>query len=141
MNSFDIFVLPFAIGLYTLLIIFIAKAFDWIKHLPFEDRQKLRKGIKSRKVFGAIKEIFMESLLHRRIFKVNPLLGYMHMSLAFGWFLLIVFGTLESKIYGRDLMNAPWDPIFFKYFKHDTNEIHSAFFNFWHPIQVSTKLV
>jgi Fe-S oxidoreductase len=130
MNSFDIFVLPFAIGLYTLVIIFFAKAFDWIKHLPVEDRRKLSKGIRSRKVFGAIKEIFMESLLHRRIFKVNPLLGYMHMSLAFGWFLLIVFGTIESKIYGRDLLNAPWDPIFFKYFKHDTTEIHSAFFNF-----------
>lgn len=130
MNSFDIFVLPFAIGLYTLLIIFFAKTYDWIKHLPIEDRRKLGKGIRSRKVFGAIKEIFMESLLHRRIFKVNPLLGYMHMSLAFGWFLLIVMGTIESKIYGRDLLNTPWDPIFFKYFKHDTNEFHSAFFNF-----------
>ncbi len=130
MNSFDIFVLPFAIGLYTLLIIFIAKAFDWIKHLPPEDKKKLTKGIRSRKVFGAIKEIFLESLLHRRIFRVNPLLGYMHMSLAFGWFLLIVFGTIESKIYGKDLLNAPWDPIFFKYFKHDTTEFHSAFFNF-----------
>jgi Fe-S oxidoreductase len=130
MNNFDIFILPFAIGLYTLLIVFIAKAFDWIKHLPYEDRLKLEKGIRSRKVFGAIKEIFMESLLHRRIFKVNPLLGYMHMSLAFGWFMLIVCGAVESKIYGRDLLNTPWDPIFFKYFKHDTNEFHSAFFNF-----------
>lgn len=130
MNSFDIFVLPFAIGLYTLLIIFSAKTYDWIKHLSRDDRRKIGKGIFSRKIFGVIKEIFLESLFHRRIFKVNPLLGYMHMSLAFGWFLLIVFGAAESKIYGRDLLNTPWDPIFFKYFKHDTNEFHSAFFNF-----------
>jgi Fe-S oxidoreductase len=130
MNSFDIFVLPFAIGLYTLLIVFLAKVFDWIKHLPVEDRRKLGKGIRSRKIFGVWREVFLECLLHRRIFKVNPLLGYMHMSLAFGWFLLIVFGAVESKIYGRDLLNTPWDPIFFKYFKHDTNEFHSAFFNF-----------
>jgi Fe-S oxidoreductase len=130
MNNFDIFVLPFAIGLYTLLIVFIAKAYDWIKHLPVEDRRKIGKGILSRKIFGVFKEIFLESLLHRKIFKVNPLLGYMHMSLAFGWFLLIIMGTIESKIYGRDLLNAPWDPIFFKYFMHDTNKFHSAFFNF-----------
>jgi Fe-S oxidoreductase len=130
MNSFDIFVLPFAIGLYTLLIVFFAKVFDWIKHLPVGDRRKIGRGIRSRKLFGVVKEIFLESLIHRRIFKVNPLLGYMHMSLAFGWFLLIVLGAAESKIYGRDLLNTPWDPIFFKYFKHDTNEFHSAFFNF-----------
>ena len=41
-----------------------------------------------------------ESLLHRRIFKVNPLLGYMHMSLAFGWFLLIVVGWIASVMGG-----------------------------------------
>ncbi|MBM3436730.1 MAG: (Fe-S)-binding protein, partial [Bacteroidetes bacterium] len=130
MNNFDIFVLPFAIGLYTLLVVFIAKTYDWIKHLPRDDRRKIGKGILSRKIFNVFKEIFLECLIHRRIFRVNPLLGFMHMSLAFGWFLLIAFGAAESKIYGRDLLNTPWDPIFFKYFKHDTNEFHSAFFNF-----------
>jgi Fe-S oxidoreductase len=131
MNNFDPFVLPFAIGLYTLLIIVIAKVFDWIKHLPSEDKVKLRKGLLSPRMLQVIKEIFLETLLHRRIFKVNPLLGYMHMSLAFGWLLLILAGTVESKMYGKDLLNTPWDPIFFKYFQHTTREYHSAFFNFF----------
>lgn len=131
MNYFDPFVLPFAIGLYTLLIIFITKVFDWIKHLSSEDKKKLGKGILSWKVFSVIKEIIIESLLHRKIFRVKFLLGYMHMSLAFGWFLLILFGTIESKYYSKKIFDQPWEPIFFKYFEHDTTGIHHAsFFNF-----------
>ncbi|MBN1158603.1 MAG: (Fe-S)-binding protein, partial [Bacteroidales bacterium] len=120
MSRFDPFVLPFAIGLYTVLIIFIAKGFDWIKHLPADDRRKLGRGIISLKIFPVLGEIFSESLLHRRIFRKNPLLGYMHMSLAFGWFLLVVIGTIESKIFSRDIVNNPWDPIFLKFFEHHT---------------------
>ena len=44
-------------------------------------------------------EVVSESLLHRRIFRVNPLLGYMRMSLAFGWFLLIAVGWAETIAY------------------------------------------
>ena len=61
----------------------------------------------------------MESLLHRKIFKVNPLLGYMHMSLAFGWFMLIAIGNLESRLHNLTAMNLPYYPIFFKFFVHD----------------------
>ena len=43
--------------------------------------------------------VVSESLHHRRIFRVNPLLGYMHMSLAFGWFLLIAVGWAETIAY------------------------------------------
>jgi Fe-S oxidoreductase len=70
--------------------------------------------------FGqSIKEIFMESLLHRKILKANFRLGYMHMSLAFGWFLLILFGTIEADIFGIKHLNAPYKAIFFRFFNPD----------------------
>jgi Fe-S oxidoreductase len=40
----------------------------------------------------------------------------MHMSLAFGWFLLILFGTIEADVFGAHHLNAPYKAIFFKFF-------------------------
>ena len=40
----------------------------------------------------------------------------MHMSLAFGWFLLILFGTIEADIFGTKHLNAPYKAIFFRFF-------------------------
>lgn len=65
------------------------------------------------------RSIIMESLLHRKIFRVNPLLGYMHMSLAFGWFLLIVFGHLQASFYAPGSIHPPHYSIFFRYFEPD----------------------
>jgi Fe-S oxidoreductase len=61
----------------------------------------------------------MESLIHRKILKTNLRLGYMHMSLAFGWFLLILFGTIEADIFGVKHLNAPYKAIFFRFFNPD----------------------
>jgi len=41
------------------------------------------------------------------------------MSLAFGWFLLIFFGTLEADIFGSRHLNPPYKAIFFKFFNPD----------------------
>jgi Fe-S oxidoreductase len=38
------------------------------------------------------------------------------MSLAFGWFLLILFGTIEADIFGARHLNAPYKAIFFRFF-------------------------
>ena len=38
------------------------------------------------------------------------------MSLAFGWFLLIFFGTIEADVFGAKHLNAPYKAIFFRYF-------------------------
>jgi len=43
----------------------------------------------------------------------------MHMSFAFGWFLLIVMGNVESRIYSGWWINPPYYPIFMKFFIHD----------------------
>lgn len=121
MNGYDHFVLPFTLGMYTLLIIFIVRVWEWIRRMPHEDRMIILRGIFSVRIFGVIGEIFMESLLHRRIFKVNKTLGYMHMSLAFGWFLLIVAGSVEAKMLSTKAFGNPWDPIFLKYFIYDSS--------------------
>jgi Fe-S oxidoreductase len=116
---FDPFVLPFTIGLSFLIILVLYKCTVWIRHLPREERRKIRKGFVSRKPLYACKEIIMESLLHRKIFRVNPRLGFMHMSLAFGWFMLILVGNIETRIHSGRELNGPFYPIFFKFFEHN----------------------
>lgn len=44
------------------------------------------------------------------------MLGYMHMTFAFGWFLLIVIGKIESMVYHTSAFNPPYFAIFFRYF-------------------------
>ncbi len=124
--NFDWFVLPFSIGLFLLFILVIFKISFWIRQLPLNDRLLLNKGIFSLKILRVIKEVILESLLHLRIFKINPLLGFMHMSFAFGWFMLIAIGNLESRMYAGTELNLPYYPIFFKFFIHKPLEIPFA---------------
>ena len=116
MFQFDWFVLPFSAGLAFLLSVLAVKYSSWIWHLPKNDRYKVKRGIFSAKSFRAVHEVFMESLLHRKIFRVNTLLGFMHMSLAFGWFLLIVVGNFESRLFHNGHISPPYVPIFFRFF-------------------------
>lgn len=116
MLLFDWFVLPFTLGLVFLLGLLAITYTRWIIGLPSEELAKVKKGFFTTKTLSAIHEVFMESLLHRKIFKVNPLLGYMHASLAFGWFMLIVIGNLESRIFYNGHISPPYVPIFFRFF-------------------------
>ena len=99
MNFYATFSIPFIVGVVTMFVVLIVKYGSWIFGLSAADRMRIVKGIPSRQTPLAVWEVVRESLLHRRIFKVNPLLGYMHMSLAFGWFLLIVVGWIETVAY------------------------------------------
>ncbi len=108
-----------------------AKWYVWLFALPMEDRKKFFQGLFTRKIFSATGEVITESLLHRKIFKNNFWLGYMHMSLAFGWFLLIVAGNLEARWYSHGRLNPPYYPIFFEFFAHDLRELpYRKFFIF-----------
>jgi Fe-S oxidoreductase len=130
--QFDPFIIPFNIGLYFILIYCVLRFFGWFRELPRTDKLRLQRGFFGKPFVQSLKEIFMESLLHRKIFKINPRLGYMHMSLAFGWFLLIVFGTLEADIFGLKHLNAPYKAIFFKFFnpEHGISGFE-AVYSFW----------
>jgi Fe-S oxidoreductase len=117
--QFDPFVIPFNIGLYFILIYVVVRSIRWFSDLSRPDKLRLQRGFFGKSFGQSIKEIFLESLIHRKILKSNFRLGYMHMSLAFGWFLLIFFGTLEADIFGSKHFNAPYRAIFFKFFNPD----------------------
>ena len=116
MMLFDWFVLPFTGGLIFLLGKLIYTYSRWIMALPSEDLTKIRRKIFTSRSLQAIREVFTECLLHRKIFRINPLLGYMHASLAFGWFLLIVGGNWEARIFYHEHISPPYVPIFFRFF-------------------------
>ena len=94
--QFDPFVIPFNIGLYFILIYAVVRLVIWFRELSRLDKLRLQRGFFGRAFAMSLQEIFMESLIHRKILRSNFRLGYMHMSLAFGWFLLILFGTIEA---------------------------------------------
>jgi Fe-S oxidoreductase len=114
--KFDPFVIPFNIGLNFILIYTVVRCITWFRELSRPDKLRLQRGFFGLAFVQSLKDIFLESLIHRRILKSNFRLGYMHMSLAFGWFLLIFFGTLEADIFGAHHLNAPYKAIFFKFF-------------------------
>lgn len=128
---YDPFVLPFTIGLNILLIYLVIKYFRWIRTFSPDDRRTIRRNFFSFKTLKASKEVFLESLVHHKIYRTSPFLGYMHMCFGLGWFLLIVVGKIESLVYHTSLFNPPYFAIFFRYF-HPAQETfpHSNTFAF-----------
>ena len=124
-NFYDPFVLPFVIGVIALFSITAIKFYRWIKHLDAKQIAAIRNTFFTVKVFPAlwkiIKEMFNEVLLHVKVSKHNWLLGYMHRSIALGWFLLIVVGTLGVAFslnwsYLKVSQHPFWLGVFFSYF-------------------------
>ncbi len=131
MTFFADFCIPFIAGATVMFTAIAIKYFLWLRGLPKSDKKLIVKGIFSPRVITATWEVVRESLLHHRIFKVNPLLGYMHMSLAFGWFLLISVGWIETIAYLGLKMIPLQGHVFFKYFAalNGINE-HKPLFDF-----------
>ncbi|NLA49586.1 MAG: (Fe-S)-binding protein, partial [Bacteroidales bacterium] len=127
--KFDPFVIPFNVGLFFILIYAVVRSIIWFRALSRPDKLRLQRGFFGRAFGQSLKEIFLESLIHRKIFRTNFWLGYMHMSLAFGWFLLILFGTIEADIFGDTHLNPPYKAIFFKFFNpvHGMTGIEAAY--------------
>jgi Fe-S oxidoreductase len=114
--QFDPFVIPFNIGLYFIIFYVVIRSLIWFRGLSRQDKLRLQRGFFGIPFVQSLKDIFLESLIHRKILKSNFRLGYMHMSLAFGWFLLILFGTIEADVFGVKHLNPPYKAIFFRYF-------------------------
>lgn len=116
------------VGAAVMFTVLLCKWGLWLYHLPLADKKRILAGLPTRATISATGEVIGESLLHRRIFRVNPLLGYMHMSLAFGWFLLIAVGWIETAAY-LGLRYVPLQGhVFFKYFA--TGLEHKPLFDF-----------
>lgn len=136
MEKFSWFVLPFALGFHFLLLWLTVRWYGLWKQMPPEDKIRVKQNLFSRKTLHTLKQIGFEVLIHRNIFRLNPLLGFMHMSFALGWFMLIVFGKIETLLYTSDPMNPVWYPLFFKFFEpgHLTftgSQLLGHFMDFW----------
>lgn len=119
-NAFDPFVIPYMIGLVFVFGYMIIAIFTVFKNLPLSDKKKMFRHLVSYKIFITIKDIFSDCLLHLKIWKKSKMLGYMHSSIAFGWFMLIVVGHIEIFLYAPHRVNLPYYPIFFRYFMMET---------------------
>lgn len=122
------FVLPFVIGTIALFSITAIKFYRWIRGLDKTQQRVIRKTFFTMKVFPAIwkmlKELFNEVLLHVKVTRHSRVLGYMHRSIALGWFLLIVVGSCAVASYLNwlylNFAHHPfWLGVFFNYFVRD----------------------
>lgn len=133
-HPFDPFVLLFTIGMSFVGIFFLYKVIRWIERLSGEDKERLNGSIFSVKTAKALVEVVRESLLHRKVFGIDKRLGYMHMSLAFGWFMLIVVGNIESVYFSGRLFKPVYVSVFWRYFDPGPPFPQSVFqpgFAFW----------
>ena len=128
MTFYAPFCLPFILGASAMFAIVGVKWLLWLYRLPRADKLRILRGIPTGATFRAVSETIGESLLHRRIFRVDPLLGYMHMSLAFGWFLLIAVGWIETMAHLGFRPVPLQGHVFFKYFA--TGLPHKPAFDF-----------
>ena len=88
-----------------------------IIELSAEDRKKFFLSFLNPKIMAKnVRDWFCDCLFHVKLWKRNKLLGYMHSSIAFGWFMLIVIGHVEVFLYTPERIHRLWYPIFFRYF-------------------------
>jgi Fe-S oxidoreductase len=125
------FVLPFTIALALVMIFLGVALIRLIANLPRRERIKLFRLFNPGILLKTIKDIIADSLIHVKIFKRNLLLGYMHSSIAFGWFMLILVGHIEVMIYTPHRTGILYYPVFFRFFVMETQEtLRGAFFFF-----------
>ena len=130
MKIFDPFVLPFVLGMAFVLTYCFVGLIKVILQLPKDDRKKFWRSLVTPKTAWAnIRDLFGDCLFHVKIWKRNPILGYMHSAIAFGWFMIIVIGHVmlftlkplqgvEIEGFARTFTNFYY-PIFFKYFAEE----------------------
>ena len=122
LDGYDPFVLPFMIGIVFILVYLLIAAIRVIMALPSADRKKLALSLINPKImYNNIRDIICDCLLHIKIFKRNMLLGYMHASIAFGWFMLIVIGHIEVMLFVPQRNGLLYYPIFYRYFVAEQN--------------------
>ena len=116
-SGFNSFVTPFMLGMIFVLCWCLVGAFLVLIELPKEDRKKLAISFINPKIMVKnIRDWFFDCLFHVKLWKRNKLLGYMHSSIAFGWFMIIVIGHIEVFLYTPERIHRLWYPIFFRYF-------------------------
>jgi len=122
-SGFSPFVVPFLVGMAFVLCYCLYGMVRIILQLPKEDRRKFALSlITPATLWKDIRDIFLNCLIHVKLWKRNQLLGYMHSSIAFGWFMLIVLGHMEVALFLPHRMKLFYYPIFFNYFVAEQGE-------------------
>ncbi len=128
---FHPFVLPFVIGMVFVLTYCVVGLIRVISQLPKDDRKKFWRSLVTPKTAWAnVRDLVGDCLLHVKIWKRNPILGYMHTAIAFGWFMIIVIGHIMlfalKPLQGVELEGVQsmlpnfYYPIFYKFFATET---------------------
>ena len=131
-SGYHDFVLPFMIGMIFILSYLVIGIVRVIIQLPYKDRKKFFLSLINPKLWiKNLRDIICDVLLHTKIWKRKPLLGYMHSSIAFGWFMLIVLGHIETWMFVPDRLSTFYYPVFFRFFVMETDHtIGGSFFFF-----------
>lgn len=120
--GFHPFVLPFLIGMGFVLLYCIIGMVRVFLQLPADDRRKfLRSLVTPSIIVKNLKDIFLNCLIHVKLWQRNKVLGFMHSSIAFGWFMLILLGHLEVMFFLPGRLRTFYYPIFFNFFVAEDN--------------------
>ncbi len=130
MTFFAPFTIPFTVGAAAMFLVLAWKYITWFFALSHHDRHAVIRRIPSAATLRSVWEAVRESLLHVRIFRTHPLLGYMHASLACGWFLLIAVGWVETIAYLGTASVPLQGHVFFRYFAAGVITEHLPAFDF-----------
>ena len=130
--AYDPFVLPFVFGMTFVLAYCIISLVKVLVQLTPADRRKFALSLVTPStIVKNIRDLFCDCLFHVKLWKRNKVLGYMHSSIAFGWFMIILIGHIETILYIPERLHKLYYPIFFRYFMEEQNEtLQGAFFFF-----------
>ncbi|MFA7357819.1 MAG: 4Fe-4S dicluster domain-containing protein, partial [Bacteroidales bacterium] len=126
--NFHPFVLPFTIGTLALFSILIMKYNRWISKFDRQQKKLIRRNLFTGKLVPAVWEMIREGLFHLKVSKHSRRLGYMHRSIALGWFLLISIGFIETVFHFKGQGHAPWIGVFFRFFVRDNQTLSAQIF-------------
>lgn len=129
--GYDPFVLPFTLGMVFIILYLLVGTARIIMALDNSERKLILKSLSPLRLLKTAQDIIVDCLIHVKIFKRNKLLGYMHSSIAFGWFMLIFIGHIEVFMYTPQRTGVLYYPVFFRYFVMETHEtLRGSFFFF-----------
>ena len=130
--AYDPFVLPFVFGITFVLGYCLLALVKVLIELTPADRKKFALSLITPSAIAKnLRDLFCDCLLHVKLWKRNKVLGYMHSSIAFGWFIIIVIGNIETILYIPERLHKLYYPIFFRYFMEEQNRtLQGSFFFF-----------
>ena len=116
-SGFHPFVIPFLAGMAFVLGYCLYGIIKILLQLSAKDRRRFFVSLVTPRIaFKNIRDIFCDCLFHVKLWKRNRVLGYMHSSIAFGWFMLILLGHVEVILLMPNRLHLFYYPIFFNFF-------------------------